>query len=494
MAWQGLQDIFGGIAQFEKNRQDREVMRSILGDGPPTAAAGPGTAGVSRLKPTVSPDDVIRAALRLHDPRKAQQVFQLGTFLGQKAKPTGRWLEEPDAEGRPSILRHSLTGDIKADPRAATGKTDDFTLSPGQVRFDAQGNIVARGPAGGKKLAGPVQAYKDARSEGIIPDDMSFAQFKSLGRPETKISLTQGDKLETLLAQADAFDAEGKTDLAQATRMKAYGEPNAEEMKNYGFANRMYASEAILSEIDSVGADPVQTVRSFFGNLATTPIRRRYEQARRDFINAVLRRESGAVIAASEFADADRQYFPQIGDDAATIEQKRRNRLRTAKDIRKGALRANLIYGVPTVPSIVPGQTEEQPSTASPRQMEAGGAADAPAPTLSGMFGGGLPGGSVGLTGLSIPAAPDAPPAPAPVPTLVPGGAAQAGTPALAATGLTAPPAPEATTDPAADLRAMSEADFLALATQVKQNPGAFPAERMILLADEWERRKRARR
>jgi hypothetical protein len=43
-------------------------------------------------------------------------------------------------------------------------------------------------------------------------------------------------------------------------------------------------------------------------------------------VNAVLRRESGAVISPEEFANAERQYFPQIGDSRPVIEQKARNR------------------------------------------------------------------------------------------------------------------------------------------------------------------------
>jgi hypothetical protein len=50
------------------------------------------------------------------------------------------------------------------------------------------------------------------------------------------------------------------------------------------------------------------------------------EQARRDFINAVLRRESGAVISPSEFANAEKQYFPVVGNPPELIAQKRRNR------------------------------------------------------------------------------------------------------------------------------------------------------------------------
>lgn len=50
------------------------------------------------------------------------------------------------------------------------------------------------------------------------------------------------------------------------------------------------------------------------------------EQAQRDFINAVLRQESGAAIAESEFANAKKQYFPQPGDGKEVIAQKANNR------------------------------------------------------------------------------------------------------------------------------------------------------------------------
>ena len=61
---------------------------------------------------------------------------------------------------------------------------------------------------------------------------------------------------------------------------------------------------------------------------------KRYEQAKRDFINANLRRESGAAIAASEFDSAEKQYFPVPGDSQAVIQQKRRNRETVIKSLR----------------------------------------------------------------------------------------------------------------------------------------------------------------
>lgn len=50
------------------------------------------------------------------------------------------------------------------------------------------------------------------------------------------------------------------------------------------------------------------------------------EQAERNFLNAVLRRESGAVISPSEFREGKKQYFEVTGDSDAVKRQKALNR------------------------------------------------------------------------------------------------------------------------------------------------------------------------
>lgn len=49
-------------------------------------------------------------------------------------------------------------------------------------------------------------------------------------------------------------------------------------------------------------------------------------QARVNFVTAVLRKESGASISPSEFATAEKTYFPAAGDDPETIRQKQQAR------------------------------------------------------------------------------------------------------------------------------------------------------------------------
>jgi len=62
------------------------------------------------------------------------------------------------------------------------------------------------------------------------------------------------------------------------------------------------------------------------GNYPMDPAYRLAAQHVRNFINAQLRRESGAAISEGEFHNAYQQYIPQPGDDAVTIKAKERNR------------------------------------------------------------------------------------------------------------------------------------------------------------------------
>lgn len=72
-------------------------------------------------------------------------------------------------------------------------------------------------------------------------------------------------------------------------------------------------------------------------NPNVSPQTQQVAQAQRNFINAALRRESGATIQPHEFANANQQYFPQFGDSPEVIEQKAKNRQTAIEGIRNAA-------------------------------------------------------------------------------------------------------------------------------------------------------------
>lgn len=102
------------------------------------------------------------------------------------------------------------------------------------------------------------------------------------------------------------------------------------------FGKRMQIADKLITDNEMAGTEFFNVfLKKFedFGSRALMPENFQiFDDARRDFVNAVLRRESGAAIAPSEFESAERQYFPVFGDSAAAIEQKRLRR-KTATDL-----------------------------------------------------------------------------------------------------------------------------------------------------------------
>lgn len=114
------------------------------------------------------------------------------------------------------------------------------------------------------------------------------------------------------------------------------------------------------------------------GNFLMSSEQRRVDQAQRDFVNAVLRQESGAVISDAEFANAKKQYFPQPGDDPNVVAQKRANRELAIKGFArmsgpKGAADIDAIIREPLLPGV---------AATNPTPQQAGGQIKPQAPSV----------------------------------------------------------------------------------------------------------------
>ncbi len=103
---------------------------------------------------------------------------------------------------------------------------------------------------------------------------------------------------------------------------------NAEQSKNASFADRARESLPVITDTSEAAMSRWQVLlgKAPLGNSFVSPEFQLHQQSERDFINATLRRESGAAIAESEFANARQQYIPQPGDQPPVLAQKARNR------------------------------------------------------------------------------------------------------------------------------------------------------------------------
>jgi len=95
------------------------------------------------------------------------------------------------------------------------------------------------------------------------------------------------------------------------------------------FYGRMRNSLSILDETEKQGTQMGNALLNkvpLLGNYLISDEGQRYEQAKTNFLTALLRKESGAKIGEDEVALGDSQYFPQPGDSPAVIAQKNANR------------------------------------------------------------------------------------------------------------------------------------------------------------------------
>lgn len=106
------------------------------------------------------------------------------------------------------------------------------------------------------------------------------------------------------------------------------------------YAARLEQAEPIISTLESTitGMNYASFItQTKLPSVAQSSEMQQYMQAARNFINAKLRRESGAVISPTEFSEARQQYLPQPGDTTQTLAQKKANRDLVFASLKKAA-------------------------------------------------------------------------------------------------------------------------------------------------------------
>lgn len=156
----------------------------------------------------------------------------------------------------------------------------------------------------------------------------TFEQWmdRDANRRKTQLSIGGDDSTRLTPGESAALGVPYGTTRAQAEGKLASTEGQKKEAI---YASRMTRANKVIKDIegDISGQGTIgQAIQGAVPNWMKSENTQVFEQAKRDFMNANLRQESGAVIGPSEFANANTQYFPQPGDGANVLEQKRINR------------------------------------------------------------------------------------------------------------------------------------------------------------------------
>jgi hypothetical protein len=203
------------------------------------------------------------------------------------------------------------------------------TATPGEVLTDTRGKATLEEQKRHNRQTEGIQGGQLAVSrETLAQGGRTYDADRGVvvnTRTGAATPVTQGG--QPLQTGAKLTEAQGKaTGLSMRAREAADILNQLESSGTFGrVEGKVEAARQGLERIPVIGTAAGNVVAGA-GNSVISGEQQKYAQAKRDFVNAVLRVESGATITGQEFDNADRQYFPQTGDSKTVIEQKRKNR------------------------------------------------------------------------------------------------------------------------------------------------------------------------
>jgi hypothetical protein len=279
--------------------------------------------GASPMQQTPGGLDVMAALQAGYDPKEIQELAGLSNV------------------GLPEVAR--------------TVETVDERGRPVTLQFDKFGRPVGRGM---EKWQAPVFQNLGNRTVALDPVSMqergSFQQGVSPNTVYSGNITLRGQNM----ADARSRESNAQSRVPAGYRLAADGQglefipggpadPNAAKKaaptefqgKSAIYGTRAQEADRIITSLDGKYSPAAVNTKEAMGkvplfggtleavgNMALSSSGQKAEQAQRDFINAVLRQESGAVISEQEFDNARKQYFPQPFDSAEVKRQKAQNR------------------------------------------------------------------------------------------------------------------------------------------------------------------------
>lgn len=208
----------------------------------------------------------------------------------------------------------------------------------------ADNELIGRGPDGQPRIQPlPLEARKQVAAAGVQQTPVQIVQTQS-GPAMVPGRVPTGAKSVDVIPLNDPTQRAPGQPAPRAQMVNPDGKGTEGERAAAGFLGRMNAAEVLIgqnpkgrsTELTSAAA-ALPLVGPYVERRSMTPEQQRFKQAADDWIRAKLRKESGAVIGEAEMAAEYMTYFPQPGDDATVVEQKRQARAQAVRQMEIGA-------------------------------------------------------------------------------------------------------------------------------------------------------------
>jgi hypothetical protein len=307
-------------------------------------------------------------------PATPEQVTEMaGPYTDNVPMPTAYMAAQPAIEANPRLAYAEALNMQSPQARAllpqiateAFKKPEAFTLPEGSIRFQTMPDGTVRQVAtGGEKPRAPLQIdtgtaieLRDPANPTVVLQKIPKSQMPTAGQVVERDDGTF--LIDTRTGQARPVMGQGGQPL------QGGGKPLTEVQGNaVGFAARAIEANRIATNLEKQGVRDTGAIRTAVGGIAgmtpfvgeqleqgvrsvfnvaptflggTSAEQQQVEQARRDFVSAILRPESGAAIGVQEAKNEEKKYFPQAGDTETVIQQKQQSRLKAIEGLKAKA-------------------------------------------------------------------------------------------------------------------------------------------------------------
>lgn len=193
-------------------------------------------------------------------------------------------------------------------------------FDPATLSIENQQKLATANLGNITDLVDRTQESYDKEQERL--NDLILAQLKDEGGGDDLLSVTE----------AQALGVPYGTTKSQAYGLAVTGSPTVDQSKARQFAVAAENANNILNNSNyKLGA----IENPYIPNALKSQDRQTFEQAARAFVNATLRRESGATITDSEFLNKYRELIPAAGDGEKVLAQKAQARAAAVQTIKE---------------------------------------------------------------------------------------------------------------------------------------------------------------
>lgn len=223
------------------------------------------------------------------------------------------------------IGKNISSGIEKGQARKAEREKQDYTRKMDERKLASEEAIAKDQAALRQKQASQIDLETSAKRADMDFQNQEVAP--GVTRRQQLADLDLKDKeLDRKKTQAEIAALTTKANEIKAPDIKA----NQYTANNFG--KRLQAAEMDFAALEAAGYDRTSNESSAEAalpdslNSLRSAASQQQRQAERNFLSAVLRRESGASISPTEYAEGEAKYFPRHGDKPEVLAQKKRAR------------------------------------------------------------------------------------------------------------------------------------------------------------------------